>query len=230
MRFGHVTGRQSRRRRRFFGLLFGVSVLVLSMGAGAFASTLSDVVPSSGSVAGRAYPFWLQRAWQFYFEAPAPGPKPCETATVNGQTVTLVEDIGGGNSTCHVPAGHPIYINELSTECSNIPGHHNGWGTSDSELQKCSRTVTERALISEWLDGRRVPNFGKTFWKPVSAFSVNIQPGRFKGFNKRHARAAAWGWALLLRKLPKGKHTVRCKATYPNGKFEFGSRITLHVG
>jgi hypothetical protein len=221
-----MRGRVVRRRRVAVGLACGVSVLVLSMTAGAFASTLNDVVQPTGSVAGRAYPYWLKRAWRFYFSSPAP----CQTATVNGQTVTLVENTAGGRSSCPAPAGKPIYVNGFSTECSTIPGHHNGWGTSNSQLQRCSRTVTERALITEWLDGRRVANYGKIFWKPVTAFHVTVPAHRFRGFSRRHARAAAWGWSLLLKGLPRGTHTVRCKATYPSGKLEFQSRVTLHVG
>ena len=209
--------------------LAGTGLLVLMLCAGAFASTLNDVVAPTGSVAGRPYPYWLKRTWEFYFSSPAPGPSPCQTVTVHGRSVVVVEDIGGGRSTCTVPAGQAIYVNELSTECSNIPGHHNGWGTSDSQLERCSSAVTERALISEFLDGRRVPNFGRIFWKGGPAFSVSIPPHRFGGTNQRQARAAVWGWSLLLRRLPKGTHTVRCRARYRNGKLEFASLVTLHV-
>ncbi len=212
-------------RRRVIGLTLGVSLLALSMGAAAFASTLNEVVPSTGGVAGQPYAYWLQQDWQFYFASS----KQCQSATVGRQTVYLAESIGGGVSSCHMPAGHPIFINSLSTECSTIPGQHNGWGTSKSDLQKCSRTVTEKALITEWLDGQRVPNFGKTFWKTVPQFSVNVPAGRFKNFQGGQVRAAAWGWSLLLKKLPKGKHTVRCRAFYPNGKLEFQDRVTLYV-
>jgi hypothetical protein len=212
-------------RRRVTGLVLGVSLLVLAMGAGAIASTLKEVVPSTGGVAGHDYAYWLQRDWEFYFTSP----KQCQSATVNGQTVYLAESIGGGRSSCHMPAGHPIFANSLSTECSTIPGHHDGWGTSKSQLQKCSRTVTEKARITEWLDGQRVPNFGRTFWKTVKEFTVDVPAGRFKGFNGGHVRAAAWGWSLLLKKLPKGKHTVRCRAFYPDGKLEFQDQITLYI-
>lgn len=217
------------RRRTWIGLACGV--LVLSLSGVAFASTLSEVVPSNGGVAGHPYAYWLKRTWKVYFSAPAPGPSACESVTADGQTVNLVEDIGGGRSSCHLPAHQPISVNELATECSTIPGHHNGWGTSNSQLQRCSRIVTERALITEWLDGRRVPNFGKTFWKPVKAFRVTVPPHRFSTFKQGgRARVAVWGWLLVLKGLPKGTHTVRCKATYPNGKLEFESKITLYVG
>jgi hypothetical protein len=224
MRRGRESGRQSGRRWMRVGLTLGVLTLALS--GAAFASTLSDVVPSSGGIAGHPYGYWLQRAWEFHFQSSAP----CQTARVSGRSVALAEDIGGGTSSCHVSVHQPIFVNSLSTACSTIPGQHNGWGTSDADLQKCSRTVTERALITEWLDGTRVANFGKTFWKSVPAFSVTVPAHRFKTFSRGgRVRAAAWGWSLLLKGLPKGRHTVRCKATYPSGKLEFQSTVTLYV-
>ena len=211
--------------RRLIGLACGVSVLVLALGSGAFASTLNQVVQPSGTVYGQGYPYYLQQVWTKYFSSASF----CQTVTVNGRKVALAEDYKSGRSTCTVSAGEPIFINSLSTECSNLPGQHNGWGTSDSDLQKCSRAVTEKALITEWLDGQRVANFGKIFWKSVPAFTASVSPGRFSGVSATSARAAAWGWSLLLNGLPKGTHTVKCKATYPSGGTEFASTVTLKV-
>lgn len=212
-------------RMRVIGLVCGVSALVLAIGSAALASNLDQVVQPGGTVYGQTYTHYLKQVWKYYFKSSSA----CQTTTVNGRQVVLAEDFQSGNSTCTVPAGEPIFINSLSTECSNLPGHHNGWGTSDSALKKCSRAITEKALITEWLDGQRVPNFGKIFWKQVGAFSVHVPAGRFPGVGSRRVRAAAWGWALLLKGLPRGTHTVRCKATYPSGGTEFASKVTLKV-
>ena len=151
-----------------------------------------------------------------------------KTVKINGRSVLLVENFGGGRTTCHVPARRPIYVNELSTQCSTLPGHHNGFGTSDSDLRQCSRVGTVKALISAWLDGRDVPHFGHYWWKGTLAFGVDIPQGRFPG-NPSHARAAAWGWSLALRGLPKGKHTIKCQGLHPNRQKYFDSRVTLYV-
>ncbi|MFL5824456.1 MAG: hypothetical protein ACJ764_13565 [Solirubrobacteraceae bacterium] len=212
-------------------MALGMGVVALAVAAGAFASTLRDVVRPHGQVAGHKYPYWLKRTYQRFYEAPAPGPKPCETVKVNGKSVVLVEDIRGGKISCHVPARHPIFVNELGRGCANIPGQHNGYGTSDYQLDLCAREVPQKALISEWLDGRRVrnPNYGRYFWFNARVFTVHVPAGRFNGFGPRRTHAAAWGWALLLKGLPKGTHTVRCKGRYPDGRFEFGSHVTLYV-
>jgi hypothetical protein len=213
------------RSRRLVGLACGVGVLVLAVCSAAFASNLGQVVQPTGTLYGQGYPYYLQQVWSHYFSSASY----CQTITVGGHKVALAEDYKSGTSTCTVPAGEAIYINSLSTECSNLPGQHNGWGTSDSDLQKCSRTVTEKALITEWLDGQRVPNFGKIFWKTVPAFTASVSAGRFPGVSQSSARAAAWGWSLLLKGLPKGTHRIKCKATYPSGGTEFASTVTLKV-
>jgi hypothetical protein len=202
-----------------------VIALVLAISSAAFASNLNQVVQPNGTVYGQTYTHYLKQVWKYYYKSSSP----CQTTTVHGREVALAEDTASGTSTCTVPAGDPIFINSLSTPCSTLPGQHNGYGRSDSALQKCSRAVTEKALITEWLDGQRVPNFGKIFWKQVSAFSVHVPDGRFPGISHRRARVAAWGWALLLKGLPRGTHRIKCKATYPSGGTEFASTVTLKV-
>jgi hypothetical protein len=207
------------------GLACCVGALVLALSSAALASDIDQVVQPSGTVYGQGYAHYLQQVWKYYFSSSSM----CQTTTVGGRKVALAEDYKSGKSTCTVPANEPIFINSLSTECSNLPGQHNGYGTSDSDLQKCSRTVTEKALITEWLDGQRVANFGKIFWKQVPTFTASVSSGRFQGVSQSRARASAWGWGLLLKGLSKGTHTVKCKATYPSGGTEFASTVTLKV-
>jgi hypothetical protein len=131
-----------------------------------------------------------------------------------------------------VPAGSAIYVNEYTTHCSTLPGDHNGFGTSESDLRKCSLGVdgsTTKVLINVWLDGRYVAKFGNYFWKGTLAFPASLAQSRFKGVAQRQLRAAAWGWSLLLRNLPKGTHTVRCQVLDPDRTLKTGSTVTLYV-
>ena len=219
-------------RQRALISLAAASALVLVTVSVALASTLNDVVPRSGTVAGKTYRDWLTRTWRLYFTSPAPGPKPCQTIHIGGRSATVVENFKSGNSSCHVPAGQPIYINEYTTHCSTMPGDHNGFGTSDTDLETCSRGVngsTTKVLISVWLDKRNVPRFGNVFWRGTKGFSVRLANHRFPGVTQREVRAAAWGWTLLLRKLPKGTHTVLCRVLYPDRRLKTQSLITVHV-
>jgi hypothetical protein len=227
MTFGLLT-------RRYFGMrpalvILVIGVVTLAASAGAFASATSSLVPPNGTTAGGSYSHWLKQTWERYFSVSG-GPGACQTVKSHGATVTLAEDIGGGNSACSVPAGQPVFVNELSKECSSVPGHHNGYGTSTSALQQCARATTEAALISVYIDGKRLSDFGKYYWKPTKAFRVRVARHRFPGYHKTRANAAAWGWALLFTSLPKGTHTIRCNARYRNSlKTEFTSQVTLHV-
>src|SRR5947209_16976842 len=98
MNRGRVRGPLARRGRIRGGIAFCVSALVLSIVAGAFASTLKYVVPPTGQALGKPYRYWEERVWKIYYESPAPGPKRCQTVTVGGHTAVLVENITGGKS------------------------------------------------------------------------------------------------------------------------------------
>lgn len=205
-------------------LALGASMLVLLLAPVTYASTLKDVVHEPGTVAGQPYRYWMTRTWELYFSSLAPGAQACKTVTVNGTSVTLVGNFRGRRSTCDVPAGSAIYVNEYTTHCSTLPGEHEGFGGSVSELRKCSLGVnrsTVKALINVWLDGKYVPEFGKYFWMGTLVFPVSVKAAE--------AQAAAWGWSLLLRPLPKGTHTVRCQVLEPNRKPKTESIVTLHV-
>jgi hypothetical protein len=218
------------RARRLVAIAVVLSACSAALAGVANASTLNNVVPITGTVAGQPYRYWMTRLWEPYFTSARP--KPCATAHVGGRTVTLVENFHGGNSTCHVPAGQPIYINEYTTHCSTIPGDHQGFGTSAFDVQTCSYGIhrsTTKVLISVWLDGQNVPRFGNDLWKGTNAFSVNLASDRFKGVAQRRVQAAAWGWTLLLRGLPKGTHTVFCRVLYPDRRVKAQSTVTLRV-
>jgi hypothetical protein len=209
--------------------ILAVGVVALAGSSGAFASASSSVVPPSGSAAGGNYAYWLKQTWERYFSV-AGGPGACQTAPSATASVTLAEDISGGKSSCNVPAGQPAFVNELGMECSSIPGQHNGYGTSTSALQQCARAKVQSALISVYIDGKRLSDFGKYYWKSTKAFTTSVAPNRFPGFNGSSATAAAWGWSLLFKSLPKGTHTIVCNARYrSSNKTEFTSKVTLNV-
>jgi hypothetical protein len=199
-------------------------LLVLLLAQAAFASTLNDVVPAHGTLAGQPYRYWMTRTWELYFSSLAPGAEACKTVTVGGTAVTLVGNFKGGKSTCNVPEGSAIYVNAYTTHCSTLEGEHDGFGTSESELRKCSLGVnraTVKVLINLWLDRQYLNKFGNYFWTGTLAFPVNVK--------EQEVRAAAWGWSLLLRPLPKGTHTVRIQVLEPNRKPKIESMITLRV-
>lgn len=221
------------RRSLLRTLPLGGALLALLMTPVALASALNDVVREPGTIAGQPYSYWMTQAWDLYFTSPAPGPSACQTVTLKGTAVTVVGNFKGGNSSCNVPSGSAIYVNEYSNHCSTLEGEHNGFGTSAADITQCAlgpNHATAMVGISSWLDGQQVPTFGHYFWIATNSFQVSPEPERFPEAGAGPVTAAAWGWSLLLRPLPKGTHTVRCRVTSPAKKTIAESTVTLHVG
>jgi hypothetical protein len=222
------------RRRAMTGMAAAAALVGVLMVPVAFAAPLNDVLaPKATASSLQEYRALMTSTWQYYFEAPAPGPKACTTATIGGERVSLVTNFRSGNSSCTVSANQPIYVNEYTNMCSTIPGEHNGFGTAPVDIRNCTYTISH-VLISVWLDKHNIGNvFGRSFWVGTPAFPVTLAAGRFEGVSDRNVTAAVWGWTLLLKKLPKGKHTLKCRVLWGTGpnprKLKAQSIITLHV-
>ena len=152
-----------RGNRRIAALVAGAfgAVLLLSLGAGALAAQGTNVVPARGKVAGHGYAYWMERHWQFAFSlsaSAARSPNPCHTLTANGKQVAwLIGPYSTGNHACSEPAGRPIYVNVVSAWCDTFPGDHSGFGTSDAQLQLCSKTnLAGAGTPSAAVDGQAV--------------------------------------------------------------------------
>lgn len=189
----------------------GVSVvLLLSLGAGAFAAAGTTVVPPGGTVAGQGYAYWLQHGWQFWFGQTLPV-NPCGTLTANGKrvgylTLTSVNP-GKDKYSCTEPARRPLYVDSLSAECSTFVGDHNGFGTSASQLEQCAKAVFQGAQQTTTIDGQAINTstlVAATGVYPVHTVSTNnlfsLPVGR--------GRSAAYGYGLLLIGFSKGTHII----------------------
>jgi hypothetical protein len=158
-------------------------------------------------VAGHGYAYWLARDWQSSYST-SPTANPCETLTANGQRVADLGWLAPGTPayTCSEPAGRPVYVPELSSECSTFAGNHQGFGTTGADLQRCARTGFKGAKATATIDGNPVD---------VSKLAVATAPFRVfasknNGFGVPPGRAlsAAYGYGLLLHDLSKGTHTI----------------------
>jgi hypothetical protein len=195
---------------------FGVSLallLTLSTVAGADGGS---VVPPNGKVAGEGYAYWLQRSWQTVFSGSLPM-NPCQTLTANGEPVgyvTLPTIVPGTyDSTCSEPAGQPMYVIELSGECSTFPGDHGNFGTTDSQLKKCARTLYSGVVETTTVDGQPI-DVSKSL-KSTQPFSVNLASGNnILGLPPGEGRSAAYGYGLVLTGLPDGTHIIHTVGTF----------------
>jgi hypothetical protein len=223
--------RSDRPARGGFAPALGAT-LVLSLAAGALAATGSPVVPPNGKVAGKGYAYYLERAWQVAFASP-PSASPCVILTVGGKQVALINPVGSTNSgsysyTCSEPAGRPVFVDQLSNECSTFKGDHNGFGTTPSQLEKCTRSMFKGAVGTASVDGKPVTNFQRWI-TATGVYPIHLAKKNILGSKKLDGRSAAYGYGLLLTGLPRGTHTVESTGVVPAGKFNVKITYTLHV-
>ena len=202
------------------------TVLLLSLGAGALARA-SNVVPPTGKAAGHGYAFWMQRHWQLVFgldTSLSASSNPCKILTANGKQLAFLSGpFSTGTHVCNEPVGRPIYMNLVSTECDTFKGEHPGFGTSDAQLQLCSRKYGAGAgTPSATVDGQ--PVNVKALVTATAPFPVHAVAGNPLGAPAGNGRAAAYGIGLLLTGFSKGTHTIHCIV---NG--EGGENLTYTV-
>jgi hypothetical protein len=194
--------------------------LVLGLGTVALAATGTHVVPAGGKVAGTGYASWLQREWQLQF-AHTPPYEACRTMTVNGRKVGYlgIKSIAPATTSyrCSEPAGLPLYVIELSAECSTFHGDHLTFGTTDSQLKRCARTEFRQGTPTQatTIDGHSV-DVSKLV-AATGVYRVHNAKGNFVTSTNRSGRSAAYGWGLLLTGLAKGTHVIHsvAKITQP---------------
>jgi hypothetical protein len=132
-------------------LVAGLTIMLAGCGSSGTNSTAAtgpldgegaaSVVPSGGTVAGKGYPYWLERVQLVGFEGPFTPPS-CVVVSAGGQRVALLFAHRPGHSlsiTCSEPAGRSLYVAELFTVCSTLEGLP-GFGTPPAELETCARS------------------------------------------------------------------------------------------
>jgi hypothetical protein len=208
--------------------------LVLGLGTAAFATTGPHVVPVGGKVAGAGYAHWLAREWQLQF-ANTPPYKACQTMTVRGRKVGYlgIKSIAPATTsyTCSEAAGRPLYVIELSAECSTFHGDHLTFGTTNSQLTQCARTEFRQGTPTQatTIDGHSV-DVSKLV-AATGVYPVHNAKGNFVTSTNRSGRSAAYGWGLLLTALAKGTHVIHsvAKITQPvSAKWVYTWTVTVH--
>jgi len=199
--------------RRKLGSLAAVAVGVLALAAlTASSQPPSSVVPPTGKVAGHGYAYWMERHWQFAFSLSKSSPQSrnyCQSLTANGKRVAFLIGAGTGTHACSEPVGRPIYVNLVGTDCATYSGQHPGFGTSDAQLQLCSRKYFAGVgTVSATVDGQVVDV--KALVTATGAFPVHAVARNVLGVSAGNGRAAAYGIGLLLSGFSKGTHTIHC--------------------
>ena len=202
------------RPRKFCAICVTATFLTLLwLGNTAFAAA-GKVVPPNGKVAGEGYAYWLERSWRTVFSI-SPPVSPCQTLTTNGQRVaylTLTTLAPGTDKyTCSEAAGRPMYVVELSNECSTFKGDHGNFGTTDSQLKKCARALFEGAHETTTIDGKSVDVY--KLIAATGAYHIHAAHNNILGLPPGNGRSAAYGYGLLLTGFAKGSHTIHTLAS-----------------
>jgi hypothetical protein len=189
------------------------AALVLALCGGAAAAAAGHVVPPNGKVGGKGYSYYLERGWKTFFASPGP----CQAVTVGGLRVAVVSaDAGPG---CNEPAGRPVYVTGPDNECSTLPGDHNGYGKTPSQLEQCARAgLKVFSDVRAFVDGQPIPEFAR-FITATEVFAFRMPKNRFPGIKQRGGRSAAYGYGLLLTGLTKGTHKVRHTLTLKGKRY-----------
>jgi hypothetical protein len=203
------------------------AALLLSLSSVALAGQTA-VVPPKGKVAGDGYAYWLARSWQASLSVSAPV-NPCQTLTANARRVallTLKTDAPGTDAyTCSEPAGRPIYVDELSDECSTFKGDHIGFGRTDADLKRCARTGFRGGRETTTIDGHGVDVSKLVAASP--AYSIRVPKNNILGLPQGNGRSAAYGHGLLLLDASKGTHIIHTIARA--GPARWDVTFTVHV-
>jgi hypothetical protein len=199
----------------------GISLgLLLTVGPVAGADG-GGVVPPNGKVAGEGYVYWLEHSWQTVFSTSQPM-NPCQTLTANGQSVgyltvpTIVP--GTYDVTCHEPAGQPLYAIQLSGECSTFTGDHGNYGTTDSQLKKCARTLYASVVETTTVDGQSV-DVSKSI-KSTRPYPIELGPNNVLGLPPGDGRSAAYGYGLVLTGFSQGTHIIHTVGSFDTSTFD----------
>ena len=175
------------------------------------------VLPPASNPFGKSYGEWSAKWWQWAISLPTTAHPLFDNADCNTGQSGHVWFLGGSfvNSTatrsCTVPAGTPIFLPIVNSECSTAeldPFH----GSTEAEMRACAKGFIDcTSGVFATIDGRVIQNLGNTgpyrVQSPLYSFSapdnnVLFVPGPVSG------ESVSDGFWLMLAPLSAGQHTL----------------------
>jgi hypothetical protein len=120
--------------------------------------------------------------------------------------------------TCTQPPGRPLYVDELSAECSTFKGDHGNFGTSGPQLKRCAHATFNGVKNTTTVGGRRVDM--KNLIAATDVYRVQIPNNNSLGAPPGTGRAAAYGYGLLLSGLGKATYVIHSLASAGAARFD----------
>lgn len=189
-------------------LLTGIIVAVIASRQTSDTATSPAYAPGS-YVSGASLDEWNTRHWQWTLSFPV-GSSPNQDGTgemcMHGQSGAVVF-IPRNLPPCTVPEGHAVLIPIAGGECSSVEAIP-FWGGDEDALRACAAQEASRyANISVTVDGDVIAGIER-YRSATGPFAVVLPEQNLLGAPMGPAWAAADGYAVLLRPLSPGEHTI----------------------
>ncbi|AXK72189.1 hypothetical protein DWG18_07765 [Lysobacter sp. TY2-98] len=227
------------RRARFSGATFAAVMAATSASAGARVERAASpaanswLLPADTVVEGASFGEWTGRWWNWALSQPIepfldPDGRICDRGQ-DGPVWYLAGTDGSfdAHRECVVPEGKYLLIPIINMVQMRVPATAHLSSAACEGLRR-SAAVNNDNLASAvvLVDGVKVPD--------VTAFRV--RSGRCFELAARNANAAADGYWLFLRPLPRGRHVITVGANYDSGRDRgYGTMVqnfeyVVHVG
>jgi hypothetical protein len=109
--------------------------------------------------------------------------------------------------TCTVKRGTKIFVAASTWECSTFPGDHFDYGTTEPELRTCARQNDAQVAPAVTVDGQPV----RVTAVETRLLRIHLPEDNIFGLagTDRKGRSVAHGWAVLVKRLARGTHTIQ---------------------
>lgn len=196
-------------------LLILLVLLILGVVVAVLASRQTSDVASSPAyspgayVSGASLDEWNARHWQWTLSFPV-GASPNQDGSgalcMQGQSGDVVF-VPRNLPPCTVAEGSVVFIPVAGGECSSVEAAP-FWGGDEESLQACAAQEAARyANIAVTVDGEVIPGVER-YRSATGPFSVALPEHNVLGAPAGVAWVAADGYAVLLRPLSPGEHTI----------------------
>jgi hypothetical protein len=215
-------------------------VLSLAASSAALADTSHlTVIPPAAAAAqtGRDYSEWSAVWWKTMLALPnsqSPVMDLTGTQCRRGELPSVFLLAGAGTTDpvvrhCTVPAGKPIFMPIINTECSNVEGPP-FFGATAENRAKCAAQIVDTTSIDSLvvtLDGVGVPNVGRfRAASPPFAFTMPAVHNFLGLPGVTSGDSASDGYWILLSPPSPGGHVIHVEGAFLSTTTPFSQNIT----
>jgi len=204
-------------------------LLITTSVASAGRNANPGILPPNSRVQGLTYGEWSARYWQDILAIPASenpavghyGPE-CYFERI-GNVGLAVPTAGIAEIWCEVPAGMPLFVLVLASECSTLepPPYYGG---NEEDLRACALGYAPTNLHAN-VDGIALQDLSDyTVASPL--FEFTLPEDNVYGLPPGTGQSVSYGTWLMLAPLSAGEHTISVGGTIPD---VFDGALTYHV-